>query len=371
MNNASSWFTIKNIDEIDSPALLVYPERVKDNILYIKDLVKDVKKLRPHVKTHKMLEVVRLMLQEGIQKFKCATIAEAEMLAMAGAKDILLAYQPVGPKIQRLLQLVKNFPQVKFSCIVDRKTQAREIGDIFSKQQQYIDIFLDLNLGMNRTGTIPGKEALDLYLEIDNIKGLKAKGLHAYDGHIRDKDFEVRKSKCNKAFSGVTDLVKAIIHAGKEKPVIVAGGSPTFHIHAQREEVECSPGTFIFWDWGYHTGLPELKFKFAALVVTRIISIIDRNLLCVDLGHKAIAAENPLPRVHFLNLPDAQAVSQSEEHLVLEVGDTSKFSLGDVLYGVPLHICPTCALYDKAYIIENNKVVEHWKVISRDRIINF
>ena len=93
-------------------------------------------------------------------------------------------------------------------------------------------------------------------------------------------------------------------------------------------------------------------------------------MLCVDLGHKSIAAENPFPRVHFINLPDAKQISQSEEHLVLEVGDNSKFQLGDVLYGVPIHICPTCSLYEKAIIVdENGWAKKEWKVIARDKKI--
>jgi D-serine deaminase-like pyridoxal phosphate-dependent protein len=369
MNITSAWYKV-NTDIVDSPALIVYPERIKENILYLKHLVKNISLIRPHVKTHKMLEVVELMLQEGIFKFKCATIAEAEMLAIAGAEDVLLAYQPVGPKIDRLCLLVQKFPGTKFSCLVDNIGQARAIGDKFSEKKLTIEVYIDLNVGMNRTGIKPGEEALDLYLEIDQIEGLKARGLHVYDGHIRDQDFEVRKQKCDAAFKSVEELVSAILNEGKENPVVIAGGSPTFPIHARRGDVECSPGTFIFWDWGYHVGLPELKFKIAALVITRIISIIDKNLICLDLGHKAIAAENPFPRVHFLNLPEAESISQSEEHLVVKIADSSGLSLGDVLYGVPYHICPTCALYDSAYIIDNEDVVSSWKVISRNRSIH-
>ena len=87
------------------------------------------------------------------------------------------------------------------------------------------------------------------------------------------------------------------------------------------------------------------------------------------MGHKSIAAEQPFPRVHFLNLPDAQQISQSEEHLILDVGDNSKFEIGMPLYGVPIHICPTCALYEKAFVVENGIVEKEWRVVARDRRI--
>src|SRR5258707_6078385 len=101
----SEWYTIKNIDGIDSPALIVYPDRVAENISTLKKMIDDVQRLRPHVKTHKTKEATLLMMQAGINKFKCATIAEAEMLAMVNAPDILLAYQPVGPKLERFMAL--------------------------------------------------------------------------------------------------------------------------------------------------------------------------------------------------------------------------------------------------------------------------
>jgi D-threonine aldolase len=87
------------------------------------------------------------------------------------------------------------------------------------------------------------------------------------------------------------------------------------------------------------------------------------------LGHKSVAAENPLPRVHFLNAPDVKPIGQSEEHLVLKVGDSAQFAIGDVLYGVPVHICPTVALYDKAVVVENNEVTDTWQVTARNRVI--
>jgi D-serine deaminase-like pyridoxal phosphate-dependent protein len=110
MSNEKNWFHISNADEIDSPALLVYPERVKANIQAAIKMIDDINRLRPHVKTHKCAEVTSMMMAEGIYKFKCATIAEAEMLGITKAKDVLLAYQPVGPKLKRFIQLVKNTP---------------------------------------------------------------------------------------------------------------------------------------------------------------------------------------------------------------------------------------------------------------------
>jgi len=150
---------------------------------------------------------------------------------------------------------------------------------------------------------------------------------------------------------------------------IVAGGSPTFPVHAARENVECSPGTFVFWDHGYKQSLPDEPFDYAALVITRVVSVIDQNTLCLDLGHKSVAAENQLPRVHFLNAPELVPFSQSEEHMVVKSSTANAFRPGDVLYGVPIHICPTVALYERAWVVEDGAVTKEWKVAARNRYI--
>src|SRR5690349_19954642 len=253
VSTQTAWYTIENIEEVDSPALVVYRERVLENIRYLKNMVDEVASLRPHVKTHKMAEVTQLMLDEGIRKFKCATIAEAEMLAIAGAPDVLLAYQTVGPKVNRLLQLVKAYPATLFSCLVDNLEAAQAISRVFAADNRTFRVFLDLNVGMNRTGISPGAKALTLYLDCERLPGIEPVGLHAYDGHIRDSDFAQRKTNCDQAFEPVEKLARELVALGKD-PVLVAGGSPTFPIHARREGVERSPGTFIFWDWGYGTG---------------------------------------------------------------------------------------------------------------------
>ncbi len=133
MAPATEWYELVNIGELDSPALVVYRNRVKENIQILIDSIDDITRLRPHVKTHKSSEVCVMMLQAGIKKFKCATIAEAEMLASVGAPDVLLAYQPVGPKGNRLLQLVQQFPATNFSCLIDNLDSAKQLSGIFNR----------------------------------------------------------------------------------------------------------------------------------------------------------------------------------------------------------------------------------------------
>lgn len=370
-----SWYQIINIDELDTPALVVYPERVRQNIVRAVAMVGDAARLRPHVKTHKTPAVTRLMLDAGIRRFKCATIAEAEMLAVEGAPDVLLAYQPIGPKAGRLARLIRQFPATAFSCLIDHPDAAAAMAKLFRDAGLVVPVYLDLNVGMDRTGIAPGPEAVELYQTALRLEGIDPVGLHVYDGHIRDTDPAALKAKCDAAFAPVLALRAAIGAlpgtSGGREMTIIAGGSPTFPVHAGREaEIQCSPGTFVYWDKGYGDQFPGQPFTPDALVVARVISLRGEGRLCLDLGHKSIAAENELGRrVFFLNGPELRAVGQSEEHLVVEAGTGHGYRIGEVFYGVPYHICPTVALYERAITIEEGRISGEWKNVARDRRI--
>ncbi len=371
MATHKDWWLINNIEELDSPALIIFPDRVKENIRILKSMVDNVERLRPHAKTHKSIECTRLLMEVGIHKFKCATIAEAEMLALSKAKDVLLAYQPVGPKLQRFVSLIKKYPETKFSCLTDNWEAVTQMAKSFAGNGLTVEIYIDLNTGQNRTGISPSEQAIQLFLDCSVLKGLKPVGLHSYDGHIRDLDLNIRKQRCDEAFAEIEEMQNVLQQKGFAEPVIVAGGSPTFSIHSKRKKIECSPGTFIFWDKGYMDLCPDQLFLPAALVVSRVISVQGETKLCLDLGHKSVAAENELTkRVWFLNAPEWKAVSQSEEHLVVETEPGHSSKIGEVKYGLPFHICPTVSLYERAYTVTNHLAKGEWNIIARNRKIN-
>lgn len=360
------WFEITDINKLDSPALVVFPERIRHNIQLAIDMIGDINRLRPHIKTNKSPDVAKMMLNAGITKFKCATIAEAEMLAQCKAPDVLLAYQPFGPKLHRFISLIKKYPTTKFSCLTDNIDAANEQASAFRQNNLSVPVFIDLNVGMNRTGISPDKKAVELFIHCKTLKGLTVTGLHAYDGHIRNTEFDDKKKKCDEAFETVQKL-----NVQLELPVIIMGGSPAFSVHCKRKNIECSPGTFVYWDKGYTDLCPEQKFLPAAVLVTRIISLPGENKICTDLGHKSVAAENEISkRVFFLNAEGLKPVGQSEEHLVLETTGTHSYKTGDVFYGLPYHVCPTVALYERVFTIENGIVTGEWKNIARDRKIS-
>jgi D-serine deaminase-like pyridoxal phosphate-dependent protein len=362
------WYEIANVDDIASPALLVYPDRVERNIRRAIDVIGDTNRLRPHVKTHKMAEVIGLHVTRGVTRFKAATIAEAEMTANAGAADVLLAYQPVGPNVQRVVALMRKFPATRFGVVVDEAQTIDALETAAAAAGLVLDVWLDVDCGMHRTGTAP-ECAVPLYGRIASAAGLRAAGLHAYDGHIHDSDLDERRRKADEAYASVAITRRNLEAHGHEVPSVVMSGTPTFPIHAARPTVQCSPGTYVFLDFGYGESLEDLPFEVAALVLTRVVSKPSARHLCLDLGHKSIAAENPHPRVKFLNLPEAQATIHSEEHLVVETPHAGAFRVGDALYGVPRHICPTVALHAEAVVVRNARAEERWAIVARDRVL--
>ncbi len=363
------WYTVKNEEEVYSPSLLIYPDRVKVNIARMIKIAGDINRLRPHVKTHKMAEITNMLIDQGITKFKCATIAETEMVARCGGKDVMLAVQPVGPNIDRFFRLKKEFKNIKISSIVD----SEKIVDRLSSQAVFhnstVNLWLDINNGMNRTGIIPGDNAKALVRKIIKMPGLVLEGLHVYDGHVNESDTLKRHKISNDIFSAVNDLVNELKSSGIDNLKIVAGGTPTFPVHILRKDVECSPGTTVLWDFGYGSSFSDMNFLYAAVLFNRVISKPSANLICIDLGYKAVASEMPQPRIKILGLDDYVIVGQSEEHMVIKTGAADNFEVGDTLYSIPVHICPTVDRFDKVSVVYDKTVTEQWDVIAGKRQI--
>jgi D-serine deaminase-like pyridoxal phosphate-dependent protein len=361
------WYKLLNESQIDSPALLVYPERIEKNIERMINIACDPERLRPHVKTHKMAEIVKAQMQRGIRKFKCATIAEAEMLAQCDAPDVFLAYQPVGPKIQRLQTLIQTYPNTQFSTLVDNPEVVQWISDLFSVTNLTLPLYTDLDVGMHRTGIAPDNTALTLIRAIEKAPCLQFAGLHLYDGHLGSVDPASRSALIDTAWADIIVLVNLIRSEGFQVPNIIAGGTPSFPYHAERPKVELSPGTVLLWDQGYERICPDLPFEPAAALLSRVVSKPADDSVCLDLGTKAVASEMPPPRAIFPKIPEAKVVMHNEEHLVLQSEHARELAVGQCLYAIPWHICPTVALYNEVGVVENGRVKGSWTVLGRNR----
>ncbi|MEZ4809564.1 MAG: alanine racemase [Allomuricauda sp.] len=369
---AKDWYKIQNVETVDSPSIVLYLDHLKFNIQEMLSMVHgDAHRLMPHVKTNKMPKVMQHLLDAGISNFKASTIAEAEMAAEAGARSVLIAHQLVGPKVDRFLQLVAHFPSTQLATIVDDIDTAKLLNKKAADQGVLANIYVDINNGMDRSGIKMGPGLDALIAVLGNCKSLQMQGFHVYDGHLRDSDFSVRNHKIEGDLMEVSSYFNALKKAYPNIQMI-CGGTPSFTSHLKQENRITSPGTCVLWDWGYSEKLTEQHFKYAALLVTRVISKPTEGIVTLDLGHKAVAPENAIDkRVRFLNLDHYELISQSEEHSVLKVKDWDALTVGDVLYGIPYHICPTINLHDEVSLIENGRKTETWTISARRRKLRF
>ena len=369
----SPTYSVRDTASLYSPALLFYKDLIRKNVARAVELAGGPDRLRPHVKTHKTREIVRLALDAGITKHKCATLAEAEMLAGCGVKDVLVAYPLVGPNRARLTRLVRDYPNCQFSVTVDDPDAARALSAALAAEGQKVEALVDLDVGQHRTGVAPGPAAAALYEEIARLPGLRPGGFQLYDGHNRDPDPVERAAAVRALLEPVLALRDRLDRNGLPTPRLVAGGTPTFPVYASMElpGLECSPGTLFLHDQGYGSRFPDVSgFTPAALLLTRVVSRPTPTRVTFDLGHKAVAADPPAgERVALLGVPDFHPVNHSEEHLTVETPVAARFRPGDEVLAVPGHVCPTVALHRQAMVVEGGAVVGTWEIAARDRVL--
>jgi len=365
-------YYVKDVDRLLSPSLVLFLPLVRDNLDNMLRIAGSSERLRPHCKTHKMAEMVALKRKLGIDKHKCATLAEAEMLALCGVKDVVWAYPPVGPNLARVAQFRKRFPQVKLGVLVDHVGALQQLCEVMVAEGTDVEVLLDLDTGMHRTGCSLGEAALQIYQAMSQTPGVRAAGLHVYDGQNNQSDAVARARAVDAVWTDVLQLRKRLNALGCDVPQIVAGGTGSFPCFAAYDDptLQLSPGTCVFSDVGYRDQFPDLKFQPAAVLLTRVVSRPERGRVTCDLGYKAVSSEMPLAgRVAFPQLPDAMPILQNEEHLVLQTAADSVVP-GDVLWAIPRHVCPTVALHREAYVVEGGEVVGTWGVTARDRCLS-
>ncbi len=368
----NSIYAIADTSEIFSPAMIVYRAIVIQNLRKMIEIAGDVSRLRPHCKTHKMPAVTKLEFEMGVTKHKCATFAEAEMLADCGVKDIFLAYNLVGPNIVRAVRFLRKFPDVRLAVTADNALMIQELSEAMTDAGSTIQVLLDLDSGLHRTGVPPGPRSMEIYEQIVNAPGIKPGGIHLYDGHNQQTNFDERTAAVIAGWDLASRQRDEFVSHNWDVPAIVCGGTGSFPIFAQLKDsaIELAPGTCVFHDSGYGTIFPDMDFQPAVAMLTRVISRPAPDLVTCDLGSKSVASDPPKgQRVQFPDLPDALQVIHNEEHLVLKTSLAEQFQPGDELYAIPKHVCPTSALHKQAYVIEDGRVVEMWDVTARDRFL--
>ncbi|WWR16576.1 D-TA family PLP-dependent enzyme [Lachnospiraceae bacterium JLR.KK008] len=358
-------------EDIISPQLVYYREIIEENIRLMIRLAGGSERLWPHVKTHKMIEMVRLLMEMGISRFKCATIAECEMCGEAGAERAVLAYPLLGPNIERFLTLKKKFPGTYFYAVSDNTEQVKRIGEAAVEAGEEVSLLVDVDMGQHRTG-VPIPSVGETYHIWSKIAGVKPEGMHCYDGHRHESDVSVRERYVREADEALEAVKKRLTEEGYACEIMIMGGTPSFPCHQKLTGEYLSPGTCVIQDAGYAQAYPDLPFVPGAAVLTRVVSRPGRYEFTLDMGTKAVASDPAGERAVIAGMEYAQTVLQNEEHWVVRVPQEHVQDIppvGTVLFAVPTHVCPTSALYPEVPVVAGGKLDDWWEVTARNRKI--
>ena len=363
-------YCVADPDALETPAMLLFQDVMDHNIRSVCEMVGGGQNLIAHVKTHKSEAVARKQVELGIGGFKCATLKELEMVLQAGAHKAILSYPQVqGRKIERLCDLSSSYPDAWVAAIVSSPFHLEVLATATARRKQSLRVMLDLDAGMHRTGIEFGPDAANLYREIDVHPFLQPSGFHLYDGHEHFSDVIQREAAAQRHIESLKAFQHQIESAGMPVPCVVAGGSFSFPYYARTEGMYGSPGTFIYWDAGFSTAMPDIPFRCAALVLTQVVDRYpDQETITTDLGYKGISSDLTIEeRAYLLGHDAAVLVLQSEEHGVFRIpGELPR--VGDYLLAVPGHICPTTIRYPGIHVIDSTgKVVDYYLHTARDR----
>jgi D-serine deaminase-like pyridoxal phosphate-dependent protein len=371
---AESKYQLVDTKTILTPALLIYSEIVEANIRNtIRLLGGDVNRWRPHVKTAKLAMTMELMMRQGVKQFKCATTLELLSLCECGAEDVLLAYQALGPNAVRVREIADQYPDVAISVLIDDEQALR------SWKGSRVGLFLDMNSGMDRTGMpLAGVDKVIHLIASMEKCGISFRGLHCYEGHLAGLELPERMRRAHAIYDQLHALADGLKNHGIAVPELVTSGTPTFpcalkYVAWQSCAIpwSVSPGTVVYGDSSSMAQLPpDSGFSPAAVVLTRVVSKPTANSITCDAGHKTLSVDRGVPNCVVAGHPEAQPLGPSEEHLPINiVAGGSVPALGDVLYLIPRHVCPTVNNFDYALIASEGRIVDMQKVTARGREI--
>lgn len=369
---AGSHYVIASAAHVLTPALALYVDCVDANIATtLRLLDNDATRWRPHVKTAKLRLTMRRLVTRGVTNFKCATSLELLTVCEAGGCDVLVASPVVGPSAQRVVEIAKQFPHVSVSALVENTESVQRW------RAANIGLFIDLNPGMDRTG-IEYHRTDDIVVLARAIvaAGIRFRGLHCYEGHLSNPDLPGRIAAAHAVYARVLEIEEALAQAGIPVPEIITSGTPGLPCSLHYEGFQSprfvhrvSPGTVVYGDATSLAQLPpEYGYVPAALVVTTVVSHPAANVITCDAGHKTLSADAGVPNCVVLGHPELEALAPSEEHLPLLARNGGPLpAIGQTLYLLPRHICPTVNNFGEALIIRDGDVAAIEPVSARGR----
>ena len=352
--NSADWKG-RPLAEVDTPSLLLDADALEANLARMAAYFANGPcKLRPHFKSHKCTHIARLQIQAGAVGITCAKLGEAEALAEAGIREILIANEIVGPvKIARLVEVARHARPI---VAVDCEENIRMLSAAAAATGVNFGAFVEVDIGMKRCGVQPGAPALALAQLIVSLPGLTFRGLQGYEGHIVDlRDETERAEKTRATLKPLVDTRRLIEQAGIPVGIVSGGGTGTYTFTGDFPGVdEVQAGSYACMDWWYSDIRPE--FRQAMSILVTVISRPSPNVAIIDVGRKGVGGEFGPPRMK--NVPGASIGSfSSEEHATINLPPDSGIRVGDHLEIIPSHGCTTSNLH-REFIVHRNEIVE-------------
>jgi len=351
--------------DIDTPALLIDVEKMERNLKTMADYFEGrPADLRPHTKTHKCPILAHKQLNAGAIGITCAKLGEAEVMAQAGIRDILIANQIIGPqKIARLANLAHH---CDIMVAVESSQNAADLSNAAQAVGSTIRVLIEVDVGMHRCGVKSVEDGLALAQILLSSPGLEFEGIMGYEGHaVMIPDFEDREKACIDSMQVLISVKTILEKNGIECGIVSAGGTGTYNIAGAYPGVtEIEGGSYIVMDAKYHSVLQD--FECALTLLTTVTSRPDKESAILDAGMKAMTFEFGMPEL--INLPGAGISFLSEEHghLYLEDADPK---VGDKVELIPSHCCTTINLHDCYYAVRGDRLEAVWPIAGRGKFV--
>jgi len=365
-------YRVSSIEELLTPALVLYPEILVSNIERTLDLLGgDANRLRVHIKTAKLGFTLNILAERGIRNFKCATTLELLVACRSGAGDVLFAYPAIGANALRVREISDQFPGVRISALAENEEQVRQW------RGSRVGVFLDINPGMDRTGI--EQTHCDMVVQLARAiagLGLEFRGLHYYDGHLGGLQMSERVAVAHAGYERLLKIVNALERSGVPVPEVITAGTPTFPCSLAFQGFRdgsflhrVSPGTVVYCDATSLSQLPsEYGYRPAVLVLTRVVSRPRAGIVTCDAGHKTVSADAGVPTCVVIGHSELTTLAPSEEHLPMALqGSAAGPQVGEALYLLPRHVCPTVNNFDCALLVRDGEVQAVEKVSARGR----
>lgn len=350
------------LDCLDSPQLLLDLDVLDANLARMIDAFHGRPVVvRVHFKSLKCGGLARYLAARGADKFLCAKLNEAEVLADAGIRDIFVANQVVGP--QKLLRLTELARRAALRVCVDDPGNVAQMSKAAVEEGVTLGVLIEVDIGMGRCGVEPGQPALELARLVHASRGLRFVGLQGYDGHLQLlPDPAERRAKCLEALERLIATRRLIERAGIPVEVVTGAGTGTWEWVGSYDGItEIQPGSFLLMDCAYHAVRPEFS---CALSVLATVQSRRPGWYVLDAGSKAISKDFGMPVVK--GRPQDRVVKLSEEHTRVDTSDTAA-RLGDRVEVIPAHCCATMNLHRNCVAVRRGRVEALWPVEASGR----